>query len=88
MCSGGQGGDRQRGGGVRHIGPAITLSASCSLAFLCFMFKAECILFQFMVWILREVTGHHIIILAVPFTKNRIEKKFETSLIHYIFLQT
>ena len=34
-----QGGGRQGGGGVSHIGAAIILSASCSLALFCFMFK-------------------------------------------------
>ena len=48
MYSGGQGGGRQGGGrqggsrqgrgGVSHIGVAIILSASCSLALFCFMF--------------------------------------------------
>ena len=46
MCSGGQGGGRQGGGqqgggGVSHIGAGIILSASCSLALFCFMFKVE-----------------------------------------------
>ena len=36
--SGGQGGGRQRGGGVSHIGAGIILSASCLLALFCFMF--------------------------------------------------
>ena len=44
MCSGGeggggQGGGRQGGGGVSHIGAGIILSASCSLALFCFIFK-------------------------------------------------
>ena len=38
---GGQGGGRQGGGGVSHIGAGIILSASCSLASFCFMFKVE-----------------------------------------------
>ena len=44
MCCGGEGGGGQRGhgqggGGVSHIGGGIILSASCSLALFCFMFK-------------------------------------------------
>ena len=44
MCCGGEGGRRQGsggqgGGGVSHIGAGIILSASCSLALFCFMFK-------------------------------------------------
>ena len=58
---GGQGGGRQGGGrqggeGVSHIGAGIILSASCSLALFCFMFKVVCLLFQFMVWNLTEVS--------------------------------
>ena len=52
---GGQGGGRQGGGGVSHIGAGIILSASCSLALFCFMFKVV-LLFQFMVQNLREVS--------------------------------
>ena len=39
MCCGGEGGGRQGGGGVSHIGAGIILSASCLLALFCFMFK-------------------------------------------------
>ena len=39
MCCGGEGGGRQGGGGVSHIGAGIILSASCSLALFYFMFK-------------------------------------------------
>ena len=41
MVEGGgtQGGGRQGGGGVSHIGAGIILSASCSFALFCFMFK-------------------------------------------------
>ena len=61
MCCGGegggrQGGGRQGGGGVSHIGAGIILSASCSLALFCFMFKVVCLLFQFMVRNLIEVS--------------------------------
>ena len=65
-CCGGEGGGRQGGGrqgggrqgvgGVSHIGAGIILSASCSLALFYFMFKVVCLLFQFMVWNLREVS--------------------------------
>ena len=34
-----QGGGGQGGGGVSHIGAGIILSAFCSLALFCFMFK-------------------------------------------------
>ena len=44
------------GGGVSHIGAGIILSASCSLALFCFMFKVVCLLFQFMVRNLTEVS--------------------------------
>ena len=37
----GEGGGRQGGGGVSHIGAWIILSASCSLVLFCFMFKVE-----------------------------------------------
>ena len=53
---GGEGGGRQGGGGVSHIGAGIILSASCSLALFCFMFKVVCLLFQFMVPNLTEVS--------------------------------
>ena len=59
-CCGGEGGGRQggggQGGGVSHIGAGIILSASCSLALFYFMFKVVCLLFQFMVRNLREVS--------------------------------
>ena len=41
MCSGDQGGGRQGGGGVSHIGAGIILSASCLLALFCFIFKVR-----------------------------------------------
>ena len=41
MCSSGQGGSRQGGAGVSHIGAGIILSASCSLALFCFMFEVK-----------------------------------------------
>ena len=41
MCSGGQGGGRQGGGGVSHIDAGIILSASCLLALFCFMFEVK-----------------------------------------------
>ena len=53
---GGQGGGGQGGGGVSHTGAGIILSASCSLALFYFMFKVVCLLFQFMVQNLREVS--------------------------------
>ena len=90
MCSGGQGGGRQGGGGVSHIGAGIILSASCSLALFCFMFEVKSwkfLLFQFMVQNLREVSLHHIIISSVKFRKICIEKYMKMSLIHYFFLQ-
>ena len=44
MCCGGEGGGRQGGsgqggGGVSHVGAGIILSAFCSFALFCFMFK-------------------------------------------------
>ena len=44
MCCGGEGGGRQGdggqgGGGVSHIGAGIILSAFCSFALFCFIFK-------------------------------------------------
>ena len=42
--------------GVSHIGAGIILSASCSFALFCFMFKVVCLLFQFMVRNLTEVS--------------------------------
>ena len=56
MCCGGEGGGRQGGGGVCHIDAGIILSASCSLALFCFMFKVVCLLFQFMVRNLKEAS--------------------------------
>ena len=61
MCCGGEGGGRQGGGGqggggVSHIGVEIILGASCSLTLFYFMFKVVCLLFQFMVQNLREVS--------------------------------
>ena len=53
---GGWGGGGQGGGGVSHIGAGIILSDSCSLALFCFMFKVVCLLFQFMVQNLTEVS--------------------------------
>ena len=41
-----------------------------------------------MVWNLREVSLHHIIILPVKFRKIHIEKYMKMSLMHYFFLQT
>ena len=41
MCSSGQDSGSQGGEGVSHIGAGIILSASCSLALLCFIFKVE-----------------------------------------------
>ena len=60
-CCGGEGGGRQGGGGqggggVSHISAGIILSASCSLTLFYFMFKVVCLLFQFMVRNLREVS--------------------------------
>ena len=46
----------QGGGGVSHIGAGIILSASCSLALFSFIFKVVCLLFQFMVRNLTEVS--------------------------------
>ena len=51
-----QGGGGQGGGGVSHVGARIILSASCSFALFCFMFKVVCLLFQFKVWNLTEVS--------------------------------
>ena len=51
-----EGGGGQGGGGVSHIGAGIILSASCSLALFCFMFKVVCLLFHFMVRNLTEVS--------------------------------
>ena len=51
-----EGGGGQGGGGVSHIGAGIILSASCSFSLFCFMFKVVSLLFQFMVWNLREVS--------------------------------
>ena len=52
-----QGGGRQGGGGVSHIGAGIILSAFCSIALFCFMFKVFLLFqFQFMVRNLREVS--------------------------------
>ena len=60
MCGveggGRQGGGGQGGGGVSHIGAGIILSASCLFALFCFMFKVVCLLFQFMVRNLTEVS--------------------------------
>ena len=39
MCCGSEGGGRQGGGGVSHIGAGIILSAFCSFALFCFIFK-------------------------------------------------
>ena len=39
MCCGGEGGGRQGGGGVSHIGAGIILSAFGSFALFCFIFK-------------------------------------------------
>ena len=47
---------RWQSGGVSQIGAGIILSASCSFALFCFMFKVVCLLFQFMVWNLTEVS--------------------------------
>ena len=55
MCCG-EGGGRQGGGGVSHIDAGIILSASCDLALFCFMFKVVCLLFQFIVPNLTEVS--------------------------------
>ena len=41
---------------VSHIGAGIILSAFCSFALFCFMFKVVCLLFQFMVRNLTEVS--------------------------------
>ena len=38
-CCGGEGGGGQGGGGVSHIGAGIILSAFCSFALFCFIFK-------------------------------------------------
>ena len=38
------------------MGAGIILNASCSLALFCFMFKVVCLLFQFMVRNLTEVS--------------------------------
>ena len=93
MCSGGQGGGRQGGGGQRgregsHIGAGIILNAFAHLPCSVLCLKLKFLLFQFMVWNLREVSVHHILILPAKFRKICIEKYMKMSLIHYFILQT
>ena len=69
-----QGGGGQGGGGVSHIGAGIILSAFCSLALFCFMFK---VVFIVPVSVhgpeFKRVYVPNIIILAVKFRKICIE---------------
>ena len=55
MCCGGEGGGRQGGGGqggggVSHIGAGIILSAFCSFALFCFIFKVVFYCSSFSSW--------------------------------------